>query len=112
MRVDKPWGWYKDLERTPNLVIKKIYIKPFSKFSLQKHSEREEFWYIVSGYGKLTLDDTLHTVGPGDSYKIKKEQIHRLEAYADGITFVEVQSGECRENDIYRIEDDYGRENS
>ena len=32
MRVDKPWGWYKDLERTPNLVIKKIYIKPFSKF--------------------------------------------------------------------------------
>ena len=87
MRVDKPWGWYKDLERTPNLVIKKIHIKPFSKFSLQKHYEREEFWYIVSGYGKLTLDDTLHTVGPGDSYKIKKEQIHRLEAYGQWHNF-------------------------
>jgi len=112
MKVEKPWGWYKDLERTPHLVVKKIYVKPFAKFSLQKHYEREELWYIINGYGKLTLDDKFHTVGPGDSYKIKKEQIHRMEAYADGVTFVEVQSGECRENDIYRIEDDYGRENS
>ena len=107
--VDKPWGWYKDLERTPHLVIKRIYVKPFSRFSLQKHFKRDEFWYIISGYGKLTLNSTQKTVGPGDTYKIAKEDIHRLEAYSDGITFVEVQSGECFEDDIVRLEDDYNR---
>ena len=109
MHVDKPWGWYKDLKRTPNLVIKTIYIKPFSKFSLQKHFKREEHWYIVKGYGKLTPNDKSYTVGPGDSYQIKKEDVHRLEGYSDGVTFVEIQTGECREDDILRIEDDYGR---
>ena len=48
-------------------------------------------------------------MGPGDSYQIKKEDVHRLEGYSDGVTFVEIQTGECREDDILRIEDDYGR---
>lgn len=109
MIVDKPWGWYKDLKRTPNLVVKEIHIKPFSKFSLQKHFNREECWYVVEGYGKLILDTQIYTVGPGDSYTIEKEVIHRLEAYADGLTFIEVQRGDCTEVDIVRIEDDYGR---
>jgi len=107
--VNKPWGWYKDLKRTPNVVVKEIYIKPFSKFSLQKHFNREECWYVVRGYGKLTLGSSAHTVGPGDSYVIEKEVIHRLEAYADGLTFMEVQRGDCTEADIVRIDDDYGR---
>jgi len=63
----------------------------------------------VRGYGKLTLGSSAHTVGPGDSYTIEKEVVHRLEAYADGLTFIEVQRGECTEADIVRIEDDYGR---
>ena len=109
MVVNRPWGWYKDLKRTPNVVVKEIYIKPFSKFSLQKHFNREECWYVVRGYGKLTLGLSAHTVGPGDSYTIEKEVVHRLEAYADGLTFIEVQRGECTEADIVRIEDDYGR---
>tara|TARA_A100001201_G_C4087355_1_gene200953 strand:+ start:1614 stop:1961 length:348 start_codon:yes stop_codon:yes gene_type:complete len=107
--VNKPWGWYKDLERSPSLVIKKLYIKPFSRFSLQKHFKRDEYWQIVSGYGKITLNSQQKTVGPGDSFKIAKGDVHRLEAYADGITFVEVQTGECFEKDIVRLEDDYNR---
>ena len=51
----------------------------------------------------------LYTVGPGDSFIIEKEQVHRLESYADGVTFVEVQRGECFEDDIVRLEDDFGR---
>ena len=109
MIVSKPWGWYKDLKRTPHVVVKEIYIKPFSKFSLQKHFNREECWYVIRGYGKLTLGTRAYTVGPGDSYIVEKEVIHRLEAYSDGLTFMEVQRGDCTEEDIVRIEDDYGR---
>ena len=54
--VQKPWGWYKDLERHYDLVIKKLYIKPLSRFSLQKHFKRDEFWYIISGTGTITID--------------------------------------------------------
>lgn len=51
----------------------------------------------------------MRTVGPGDSHVIEKGTIHRLEAYADGLLFIEVQRGDCAEDDIVRLEDDYGR---
>ena len=107
--VIKPWGKYIDLERGDNLVIKRIVINPFQKFSLQKHFKRKEFWYIISGIGRITLGDKLHTVGPGDTFSIGVEQVHRLEAYSEGIVFVEVQQGDCTEDDILRLEDDYNR---
>ena len=107
--VDKPWGWYLDYERHHNLVIKKIHVKPLQRFSLQKHFKRDEFWYIVSGTGTITIDSLIQKVEPGDCFSVGRGSVHRLEADADGITFVEVQKGECSEDDIIRLEDDYDR---
>ena len=107
--VQKPWGWYTDLERDYNLVIKKLYINPLSRFSLQKHFKRDEFWYIVSGTGTITIDNLIQKVGPGDSFRIGRGSVHRLESDAEVLTFVEVQRGECAEDDIVRLEDDYNR---
>ncbi len=107
--VQKPWGWYKDLERHHDLVIKKLYIKPLSRFSLQKHFKRDEFWYIVSGTGTITIDSLIQKVEPGNCFSVGRGSVHRLEADADGLTFVEVQKGECSEDDIIRLEDDYDR---
>ena len=45
----------------------------------------------------------------GDDMFIAKKAIHRMEASPDGVTFIEVQRGECREDDIVRLQDDYGR---
>ena len=107
--VDKPWGWYLDYERHHNLVIKKIHIKPLQRFSLQKHFKRDEFWYILSGTGTITIDSELKEVYPEDSFFIPKETIHRLQGGTEGITFLEVQRGECYEHDIVRLQDDYNR---
>lgn len=107
--VIKPWGKYIDLERSDSLVIKEITINPFQKFSLQKHFKRKEFWYIISGIGKITLGNKMYTVGPGESFSIEIEQVHRLEAYGEGVVFMEVQQGDCSEDDILRLEDDYNR---
>jgi mannose-6-phosphate isomerase-like protein (cupin superfamily) len=107
--IDKPWGWYLDYERHHNLVIKKIHIKPFQRFSLQKHFKRDEFWYIIFGTGTITIGSEVKEVYIQDSFVIPKETIHRLQGGADGITFLEVQRGECYENDIVRLEDDYNR---
>lgn len=108
-RVEKPWGWYEDLERRDSYVVKKIYVNPNQRFSLQKHSKREEFWIILNGQGIINVDGYLSDVGEGDFFHIKKNQIHRLQSKDKGITFIEVQKGECQENDIVRLEDDYNR---
>ena len=107
--VQKPWGWYKDLERHYDLVIKKLYVKPFKKISLQKHFKRDEFWYVLSGVGKVQVDNEHRLATSGDTFSIGRGQLHRLEAHADGITILEVQRGECSEDDIVRLEDDYDR---
>lgn len=107
--VDKPWGWYLDYERHHNLVIKKIHVKPLQRFSLQKHFKRDEFWYVLSGLGKMYLDGEYRLAHQGETFNILRGQVHRLEAHADGITIIEVQRGECYEDDIVRLEDDYNR---
>ena len=49
-------------------------------------------------------------VEEGDTVNIGRLEVHRIANEADSpLIFVEVQSGECQENDIIRIEDDYGR---
>ena len=107
--VQKPWGWYKDLERHYDLVIKKLYIKPFQKISLQKHFKRDEFWYVLSGIGKVQIDNVHRLASEGETFSIGRGQTHRLEAHADGITILEVQRGKCSEDDIIRLGDDYDR---
>jgi len=108
-KVDKPWGWYEDLERHHNLVIKKLHINSFQKISLQKHFKRDEFWYVISGIGKVNIDNVYRLASEGETFSIGRGQIHRLEAHADGITILEVQRGECHEDDIIRLDDDYDR---
>jgi len=107
--IDKPWGWYKDLERHHNVVIKKIHVKPFKRISLQKHAHRDEFWYILSGSGKVIVGNETIPANPSSTFIIGRGEVHRIEANADGITFLEVQEGECKEDDIIRLEDDYNR---
>ena len=107
--VTKPWGWYKDLERHHNMVIKKIYIKPFQKISLQKHAHRDEFWYILSGIGSVQIGNTHRLAHQGETFSVGRGEVHRITAHADGITLLEVQEGECKEDDIVRLEDDYDR---
>jgi len=107
--VKKPWGWYKDLERNFYRVIKTIHISPNKRFSLQKHFKRDEFWYILSGTGKITIDSWTTEVKKGDHFRIPKESVHRMEGGPDGLDFLEVQEGECAEDDIIRLEDDFDR---
>jgi mannose-6-phosphate isomerase-like protein (cupin superfamily) len=64
---------------------------------------------IVEGAGKVIIDDNEHIALPDSSWYISKKSIHRATAAADGLVFIETQIGECDEDDIVRIQDDYGR---
>jgi len=112
MEIDKrPWGEYKVIEEGKRYKVKLITMLPKKRFSLQRHKLREEHWTFVEGQGKITLGDKMFNVVEGDTIHIPVEEIHRLENTEDiELKFIEVQYGtKLVEEDIERIEDDFGR---
>ena len=105
----RPWGTYEVLLDKPDHKVKEIYVKPQHSFSLQYHNHREEHWTIIEGIGEITQGEFTSTIRAGEYAFIPKKQLHRLRANDSGITLIEVQRGMCDEDDIVRIEDDYGR---
>ena len=110
-RVERPWGWYEEVfSETINYKCKRLYVNPNSKFSLQYHKNRNEYWTVVQGNGHVIVGDNERDVAVGDFIFIPRTTSHRLFGGDDGITLIEVQIGEsCSEDDIIRLEDDYGR---
>lgn len=107
----RPWGEYEVLLDTPYTKVKEIRVNPKGKLSLQYHNYREERWIITQGRGEITIEKTKSRVYPGDVVSIPLKAIHRIENIGqDVLTFIEVQTGiSFEENDIIRVEDEYGR---
>ena len=110
-RVERPWGWYEEVfSETINYKCKRLYVNPNSKFSLQYHKNRNEYWTVVQGNGYVIVGDNERDVAVGDFIFIPRTTSHRLFGGDVGITLIEVQIGEsCSEDDIIRLEDDYNR---
>ena len=108
--VNKPWGYYVDYFRSDSVVFKKIAVFPNEKLSYQYHNNRDEFWYIESGSGLLTVDGDETFMRPGSSILIKRGENHMVECVSDEVLIVyEMQTGKTSEDDIVRLEDKYGR---
>jgi len=108
--VNKPWGSYTDMYRSDEVVFKKITLRPKQRLSLQTHELRSECWFVSSGSGKLEVGNEVWFVSEGFVQVINKRQKHRIENTGDtDLEIYEMQMGECKEDDIIRYEDDYGR---
>jgi mannose-6-phosphate isomerase-like protein (cupin superfamily) len=107
----RPWGSYQILYDGDDCKVKRITVKPGKKLSLQFHYKRDELWQIISGKGILTLEDTQYVLEAQDSRTISRKQHHRIENIGkEDLVFIEIQTGDYfGEDDIVRIEDDYGR---
>lgn len=109
-RFDRPWGWYENLKDDIGYKVKRLYISPEQKISLQYHNQREEHWIVVSGSGRLELNEETKNIKVGDYIFVPVQYKHRITGGNYGIMIVEVQLGKtCNEEDIVRIEDAYGR---
>jgi mannose-6-phosphate isomerase-like protein (cupin superfamily) len=69
---------------------------------------------VVQGRPLVTLGDEVRQLGPGETVEIPIGVHHRLENPTDeAVEVIEVQRGiYLGEDDIIRIEDDYGRRSS
>ena len=107
---DRPWGRWEEYLNEPGYRVKRLVVRPGKRLSLQKHAHRREHWVIASGRGLFTLNDALRRVATGDALFIGAGDAHRIEN--DGrepLIIIETQIGLCLEDDIVRLEDDFGR---
>ena len=109
-KVDKPWGHYETLVTGPNYLVKRIIVKPNHRLSLQTHQLRSEHWVIVGGIGHVEINEASYILNPNDAAYIPVGAKHRIANYGmTDLSFIETQVGQCMEEDIQRLEDDYHR---
>jgi mannose-1-phosphate guanylyltransferase/mannose-6-phosphate isomerase len=110
-RVYRPWGFYESLALDSRFQVKRIVVNPGQKLSLQKHFHRSEHWVVVRGAALVTRDHEELLVGENESIYLPLGCVHRLENVGRiPLALIEVQVGSyLGEDDIVRIEDQYGR---
>ncbi|MFT4706096.1 MAG: mannose-6-phosphate isomerase [Bradymonadia bacterium] len=108
---ERPWGRYFVLADEETHKVKRIEVTPGMRLSYQRHQHREEHWFVVSGTATVTLEGEEVTVPAGQAVDIPHKAAHRVANRGDELlVFIEVQRGTYfGEDDIERLEDDYGR---
>lgn len=107
----RPWGEYVVLEDEADAKVKRITVRPGKRLSYQRHQRRAEHWFVVAGTARVTLDGVEHQLHAGQAIDIPRGGAHRIaNPGSDDLVFIEVQVGDYfGEDDIERLEDDYGR---
>jgi mannose-6-phosphate isomerase len=114
-RVEKPWGYELIWALTDRYCGKLLFVRAGEELSLQFHNVKDESWLVHQGRAELELArageavTAREIVGPGATFRFEPGTVHRLRALEDTTVF-EVSTPEV--DDIVRLEDRYGREDS
>jgi mannose-1-phosphate guanylyltransferase/mannose-6-phosphate isomerase len=110
-RTERPWGWYETVSERPGNKVKRIRVHPLQQISLQKHHRRAEHWVVVLGTALVTVGERQRELAVGQHVDIPLGTVHRLaNRTQQPVEIVEVQFGDdLGEDDIVRLQDDYGR---
>lgn len=108
-----------DLEISGKLSPKILIVEPGKKLSWQYHHRRAEIWKLIYGTaGVIKSDDDnekeLITLQPGDLVKLKQGERHRLVGLDRWGVIAEIwrhtnAEQPSDEDDIVRVQDDFGR---
>jgi len=108
----RPWGNYTVIDEGDGFKVKRIEVLPEKRLSYQRHKHRAEHWFVVRGTAKVTLNDREILVKTGEAIDIAVADAHRVANpdQSETLIFIETQRGDyLGEDDIERIEDDFGR---
>ena len=109
----RPWGKYTNLFNGKGFLVKELVINSKSSISLQKHNHRSEYWNIISGKPKITINNKKFFKKVNETAFIPQGAKHRIENFfMKPVKIMEVQTGSIlKETDIVRYKDIYGRVN-
>jgi mannose-6-phosphate isomerase len=107
----RPWGYYEVLTDQDDHKVKRIIVYPGKRLSLQRHRRRTEHWFVLYGEAVVTVGSDEIDIKAGQSIDIPRGSAHRImNPGKEDLALIEVQTGEYfGEDDIERLEDDYGR---
>lgn len=108
---ERPWGSWHVVEIGDGYKIKRIHVHPGHRLSYQTHEHRAEHWVVVKGTATCVIEGQTTEVATGRSVHVDVQHAHRIiNAHDEELVIVEVQlGGYLGEDDIVRLEDDYGR---
>jgi mannose-1-phosphate guanylyltransferase/mannose-6-phosphate isomerase len=111
VKVYRPWGSYESLAFGGRFQVKRIVVNPGKVLSLQFHHHRAEHWVVVRGTARITVEGEVRLLGEDQSTYIALGALHRMENPGRiPLEIIEVQTGAyLGEDDIVRVEDNYGR---
>ena len=107
----RPWGGYTSVLKGDRYQVKRLFVTPGKKLTLQKHHHRSEHWVCVKGTAEVTIGKDVKTVRENESVYIPQGEAHRLANPGKMmLEMIEVQTGSyIGEDDIIRIVDEFGR---
>lgn len=108
-REERPWGHFERFTKNEQTTVKILSLGALQEFSLQEHQHRTEFWKIIAGDGVVIIGDKESAANVDDEFLVEPRMLHRAKAGADGLKILEISFGDFDEDDIERVDDDYGR---
>ena len=107
----RPWGSYEIMsDFNPPCCVKIITVKPHSRLSLQKHRYRSERWRALDAGLIAQIDGEEIKMALDKDVFVDALIEHRIINPTDEpLRVLELMFGRYDEEDITRLEDDYGR---
>jgi len=107
--IKTPWGSEEQFTLNEKTTVKILKVDPKAECSLQYHNKRREFWRVLSGQVWALVGDETIEMKVNDEIEIPIGVKHRLKHKDGDAQVLEISFGDFDENDIVRLEDDYGR---
>lgn len=106
----RSWGYYRVLHEVSGAKVKELTVDPGAKLSMQRHSNRAEFWLVSSGTATVyTVNSKTDLELQGhyaqhEHLHIAQKQWHQLaNETSEPLKLIEIQYGtQCIEEDIER----------
>lgn len=114
--IERPWGWMELLcMNKDKCSVRILNINPGHRLSFQKHNLRDEIFVALDDNLKVEIkradSDTVQEilVSRDEYIFIPRGTFHRFTSTGELVRSLEVAFGEYFQEDIVRLEDDYGR---
>lgn len=106
----RPWGKFTQYTHNEQTTVKIIEVEPQQKLSVQRHQSRDELWVPLELGLYASIGDEIIRMFPNQEYYIPRETIHSIENLSRAkARFLEIAFGNFDEDDIERLDDQYGR---
>ncbi|MGH7317812.1 MAG: phosphomannose isomerase type II C-terminal cupin domain, partial [Candidatus Rokuibacteriota bacterium] len=75
----RPWGGFLTIEEGPGYKVKRLFVRPGQRLSLQRHRFRAEHWVVVSGSPRVIISGRPRRLKPRGAVDVPRGAWHRIE---------------------------------